>query len=116
MTAPRNTPAEKKAAKEYQMAADEYEHEPRPPWNASRRQYEEEAVGSVADPGYFSWILIFVHPRSRILVLGSLIQKQQQKKALNAETGFSNLKHESIPLSVQRKYRRLCRKAGRIDW
>jgi hypothetical protein len=38
MTAPRNTPAEQKESKEYQMAADEHEHEPRPPWNASRRQ------------------------------------------------------------------------------
>ncbi len=44
----------------------------------------------------------------------------QQKRlhtflALNAETCFSNLKHESIPLTVQKKYWLLCRKAGQIN-
>jgi hypothetical protein len=39
-------------------------------------------IGSVADPGCLSRILIFTHPGSRIPDLGSRILKQQQKEGL----------------------------------
>jgi hypothetical protein len=35
--------------------------------------------------------------------------------ALNAVTGFWNLKHKSSPLSVSKEHRRLCRKARHIE-
>jgi hypothetical protein len=36
--------------------------------------------------------------------------------ALNAETGFCELQHESSSLSVPKKHRRLYEKSEKLDW
>ncbi len=55
---------------------------------------------------------------SKNSVLGSPlhIKKDSTFLALNTLAGFLRIKHESRPLSVPKKQRRLCMKSLRIDW
>ncbi len=51
-------------------------------WMCVKMSRFRNLLGSVADPGYLSRILIFTHPGSRISDPGSRIQKQQQKRGV----------------------------------